>query len=156
MIFQVCEHYDDNQPNIPEHYDQCFICFEYQIDKGTKPINLQRQKLYTNNCYCNVFVHNYCLKIWFNKNKSCPICRISVTEINNTFLIFYNYIPFSIQIYTFCTKIYISFKRIIIEFSNFFTSVLFLYLLLDLYCTIIKNKYFQYTDDIYSYSNFRK
>ena len=100
MLFRVCEHYDDNQQIIQPEYNECFICFEYKTDNENKPTNLQKQQIYFNNCLCNGAVHNYCLKIWFDKNKSCPICRINVIENNNTTIIIYQYFPCGIQIYS--------------------------------------------------------
>ena len=60
MIFRVCEHYyyDDEQ------YNECFICFEYITDNENKPINLQKQQLYVNNCCCDVAVHTCCLHLF--------------------------------------------------------------------------------------------
>ena len=88
MFFNVCEHYDDNQPIVKEHYDECFICFEYKTHDENILTTLQKQKIYLNNCTCNGSIHNYCLKIWFDKNKSCPICRIHFIENNNATIVF--------------------------------------------------------------------
>ena len=68
--------------------------------------------MYLNNCICDGAVHCFCLKTWFNKNKSCPICRIDVIENNNVTLIIYNYIPYGIKMYTFIQKVLIIFLKI--------------------------------------------
>lgn len=143
MIFRVCEHYDDNQPVIKEKYNECFICFEYKIDNEDKPINLLKQKIYLNNCICDGAVHNYCLKIWFDKNNSCPICRINVIENNNATIIIYNFIPFGIRIYSFI-------KKVSIRFFRFLSFVLFFYALIDFYLFVFKTRHMPYNNNIYS------
>jgi hypothetical protein len=145
MYFRVCEHYDYN--NLPistfeSHYqyqnNECFICFEYKNDDGIIPIYLNNQSLYLNQCVCNGSVHNECLKIWFYKNKTCPICRIKVIENNNTTVIIYNYIPYGIIIYTYT-------KRICLNIIRVFTLFFFIFLVIDFYCVVINSKYRQYT-----------
>lgn len=142
MIYRVCEHYDDNPEIIQEKYNECFICFEYKIDNETKPITLQKQQLYFNNCTCNSSVHNSCLKIWVIKNKSCPICRINVIENNKETIVFHKYIPYGI-------KIYFIIKTISIRFLNLFSILLFFYLMIDFYLILFKTKYIPYNDYTY-------
>ena len=137
MIFRVCEHYyyDDEQ------YNECFICFEYITDNENKPINLQKQQLYVNNCCCDVAVHTCCLKKWFNIYKSCPICRIVVVE-NNTNL--YNYISYGIKIYIFIQIITIRILKVLI-------TILFLYTLVDFHFLLLRNNI--YNDYNYNQSS---
>ena len=142
MFFNVCEHYDDNQPIVKEHYDECFICFEYKTHDENIPTTLQKQKIYLNNCTCNGSIHNYCLKIWFDKNKSCPICRIHVIENNNATIVFFNYIPYGISIYIFI-------KNLSIKFIKLFSIILFFYALIDFYLILITSKYIPYNDYTY-------
>lgn len=139
MLFRVCEHYDDNYTIVEEQINDCFICFEYKIDNENRPISLQTQKLYFNNCVCDGAIHNCCLKIWIDKNNSCPICRVNIIESNNTTIIFYNYIPFGIRIYMYI-------QSMSIRFFRFFTFILFLYAIIDFYLIIINTKYTTYND----------
>jgi len=140
MLFRLCEHYDCNSQIYKSQFDNdCFICFEYINDNGIPPINLKNQQLYFNQCICNGSVHNDCLKIWIYKNKSCPICRIKIIEVDNTSMFIYNYIPCLINIYIFTKKMWIFIIRII-------TIILFMILLVDLYISIINTRYRQYND----------
>jgi len=143
MIFRVCEHYDDNLPIIEKQYNDCCICFEYITDNENKPTNLQKQRLYLNNCMCDVAVHNFCLKKWFDKYKSCPICRINVIENNNETLIIYNCMPYGIKIYTFIKKISTTLVRIL-------SIMLILHMIIEYYLIIIREKYVRYNHDTYT------
>jgi hypothetical protein len=144
MLFRLCEHYEHNFPIYKQNtINECFICFEYKNDDGFLPIYLKTQNLYLNGCLCNGSVHNECLKIWFNKNKSCPICRIKVIENNNTTIIIYNYIPFGINIYTYT-------KKLVPEVVRVFSCVLLIFLILDFYFMIDNTKYRQYNDGGYN------
>ena len=138
MLFRVCEHYND-EPIIQERNNECFICFEYKTDFENKPTNLQKQKLYLINCLCNGAVHNYCLKIWFDKHRSCPICRINVIENNEATIFIYQFIPWGIQIYSFAKKMSIRFVRIL-------AVMLFFYALIDFCLLMFKIKYIPYNN----------
>jgi len=141
MLFRVFEHYDDNL--CQRDYDnECFICFEYKTETDMKPINLQNQRLYFNNCLCKGSVHNDCLKIWFDKNKTCPICRIKVIENNKETIIIHNYIPWAIYIYIYIKKITLRFVRVL-------SVILFMYTLVEFYFMVIKTRYRPYTDYTY-------
>lgn len=150
MYFRLCEHYDIN--NLPistfetrnQSVNECFICFDYKNDDGIIPIYLKNQSLYLNQCICNGSVHNECLKIWFNKNKTCPICRIKVIENNNATIIIYNYIPYGIIIYTYIKKITLTVTRICLCF-------IILFVFIDFYFVIIKSRYRQYNDYTHRY-----
>lgn len=126
MLFRVCEHYDDTQQIIQHQDNECFICFEYETCNENKPTSLQKQQLYFNNCLCNGSVHNCCLKIWLEKNKSCPICRINVFENTNRRMIVYQYNPWGMQIYL------VKDIRII----NVFLAILFFHTLVH-FCLIL-------------------
>jgi len=145
MYFRLCEHYDNN--NLPistfETDNECFICFEFKNEDGITPINLNNQSLYLNHCPCNGSVHIQCLKIWFYKNKTCPICRIKVIENNTATVIIYNYIPCGIIIYTYIKKITLTLTRICLFF-------IFLFVFIDFYFVIIKSKYRLYNDYTYT------
>ena len=87
MIYRVCEHYynDDlqiikNKADKPDEPEECFVCFQSDIDNGSKPISLRYQHLYIKNCNCDGQIHKKCLEIWCKKNLKCPICRIELRE----------------------------------------------------------------------------
>lgn len=145
MLFRLCEHYENTFPRYKQDIsNECFICFEYKNDNGILPICLNSQNLYLNECVCNGSVHIECLKIWFNKNKKCPICRIQVIENNNTTIVIYNYIPFGITIYTYTKKIIISAIRV-------FSCMLVLFLIIDFYFMIVNTKYREYKYKEYNF-----
>lgn len=144
MLFRFCEHCDNNLSVYKqETSNDCFICFEYKNDDGILPIYLNSQNLYLNGCVCNGSVHVECLKIWFDKHKKCPICRIKVIENTNTTIIIYNYIPFGITIYTYTKKIIPAVLRI-------FSCIFFIFLIIDFYFIIVNSKYRQYNDREYN------
>lgn len=47
--------------------DECSICLE-KYDKKDKIIDLE----------CNHVFHKECIKLWLNKNNSCPQCRDNI------------------------------------------------------------------------------
>jgi hypothetical protein len=136
MFFCIYEYYDDNQQDIKENYNECFICFEYKTDLGNKPYNLLNQKFYLINCACNPAVHEYCLKIWIDRNKSCPICRTEIIENNNIYIFICNFIPYGISIYTFVKNLSIRFIK-----DLTFIVIVFLYTLIDFIINMIRTRY---------------
>jgi len=148
FFFRVCEHYDNNSPinqsqSQSQSANECFICFEYKNEEGFVPIYLNNQSIYLHQCVCNGSVHIQCLKIWFYKNKTCPICRIRVIENNTATVVIYNYIPWSIVIYTYIKKITLTLSRICACF-------IFLFILIDFYFVLKKSKYRLYNDYTYT------
>ena len=142
MLYRVVEHYDDTLCH-RDYDNECFICFEYKTEKGATPINLQVQSIYINKCICKGSIHKECLTTWFDRNKTCPICRIKVFETKNNLIVIHKYIPFAIQMFTF---IQINTIRVI----KYMTTILFLCTLLDFYIILIKTKhdrYDEYTHD---------
>jgi hypothetical protein len=78
MYFPTNNHYfDDSQnsqnfANIVEN-NVCLICLEINDNSDNNCIRIQNQ-LYTKECLCDGWVHEYCLDIWYVKNNKCPIC----------------------------------------------------------------------------------
>jgi hypothetical protein len=73
--------------------NECFICFEIQKEQEI-PINLKHQTHFLKFCQCDGWIHYSCLKIWFNNNEKCPICRTMMLqnislEIEYIFFIYY-------------------------------------------------------------------
>jgi hypothetical protein len=128
MIFKLCEHYslnDLNELNLNDSYEtnekeqenrleqkECFICFENDMN-NTTIIDLNDQTLYIKNCSCKGIIHLVCLRKWIDTNRSCPVCRNIVIEINENII----YIPIYI-------KIYLCIKKI-----RFISSIVFLMLI---------------------------
>ena len=100
MIFRVCEHYDEKQPTDYDYLNKdCFICYEDKTPNGNNVINLINQNVYLNKCTCNGPIHKECLYIWYNINKSCPICRKKMIEKSNNVIILFSYFPYGASIY---------------------------------------------------------
>ncbi len=81
MYFPTSNHYfDDSQnfANIVENND-CLICLEINDNSDNNCIRIQNQ-LYTKQCLCDGWVHEYCLDIWYVKNNKCPICLSSMNK----------------------------------------------------------------------------
>jgi hypothetical protein len=74
---------NENVENIEnvENVEECFICFEVKKIEEI-PKQLKYQKTYLKFCYCDGWVHDSCLKTWFNINEKCPICRNIMIEKN--------------------------------------------------------------------------
>jgi len=94
MYFRVIDHYhdeadndiiyndndNDNDNNDNINLTECFVCYEIRNCNECNPIKLRNQYYYTKKCYCDGFIHKKCLDKWFDKNKSCPICRTNMYE----------------------------------------------------------------------------
>ena len=80
MIFRTVEHYlnDENTISINEMDDECFICFEENIEN--KLIKLKFQKFFLKSCTCDGWLHVSCLEHWYMVRKSCPICRNNMIQ----------------------------------------------------------------------------
>lgn len=142
MLFRLYEHYDD-QPIIQDNYNnECFICFELTTTCENKIINLKNQTLYHKKCICGGSVHKNCLKLWFDNNKSCPICRVKTTQNNYTTIVIHTYIPYGIHLYIFI-------KNITYKLLNLILFGLFLYTIVDFYLIILKIRNQQYYDYTY-------
>ena len=78
MYFPTSNHYFDdsynfeNCENIVENND-CLICLEINDSSDNICIRIEN-KIYTKECLCDGWVHEYCLDIWYVKNTKCPIC----------------------------------------------------------------------------------
>jgi len=78
MYFPTSNHYfedshnSQNFVNIVENND-CLICLEVNDNSDSICIRIQNH-IYTKECLCDGWVHEYCLDIWYVKNKKCPIC----------------------------------------------------------------------------------
>jgi len=144
MLFRVYEQYNDDYEDIfQEQCIQCFICFEYKNNFENKPTSLRKQLLYFSNCNCDGNVHNNCLQLWLDNNKSCPICRNSNIIENKNVILILKFMPFGIQIYSFSKKLSLRFVRFLAVMIIFYLSIYF-------YLLVVKTKYVPY--DNYTYT----
>jgi len=73
----IVQHYslldgdDDNQRNCPHNPPSCVICME-KLHNGQEHVGLP--------CHPSHCFHSECIQKWWNKNKSCPLCRSSTEE----------------------------------------------------------------------------
>lgn len=145
MLFRVCEHYDDNETlydNSLTDMKDCFICFEIIPINQIKNNKLNNQQMFIKNCRCDGNIHEKCLKMWFDMNRSCPICRKIVTEKNNVSVFLINYIPFGNYIYI---KI-----NDLLNITRFIFLLFFVYNMFDYYLNIIMLSSKNYEDHTYA------
>jgi hypothetical protein len=108
MIFQTCQHYflDDNNDlidNTTKIYE-CFICLENDDTSNQTILRLQTVGMvqYYKTCNCDGWIHPNCLIIWYNLQKTCPICRklmdknIMIAITKSTFMQFFDCLLYKI------------------------------------------------------------
>jgi hypothetical protein len=157
MFFCTYEHYDDTQPNYYDNNNndnnnevsECFICFDIKISNETTPIKLKKQTIYFKTCSCDCFVHNICLQQWFEKNNTCPICRIIVRKKNTIFFIVNDYILNRIYTYIYIINLFKTFIKMI---SSLFMFCLFIEYYFTHYLFFHKNFYLFYKLDNYNHT----
>jgi len=73
----------ENTSTSPDKKEEqiCIICLNV-IDP---PVVLYENTEYTKNCKCNTPIHKICLKEWYDKTQSCPICRKKIWYGNITY-----------------------------------------------------------------------
>jgi hypothetical protein len=138
MLFILCEHYDETDTLYDNINKECFICLQDISANELNKDRLNRQNLFIKNCRCDGFVHNNCLMKWFDKYKSCPICRKLVVSKNCVYIIVINYIPFVNLIY-----------RLSFQIARICLFFIFTYSLLEFYIVYsIKKNTHQENDHI--------
>jgi len=142
MLFRVCEHYEPIYQEYSEK--ECFICFDVNTSDGMKTIKLADQKYYFKNCVCDGPVHNECLKIWFDANSSCPICRIKMIKTNQNIIIVFDY-------FSYCIAVYYYIKNVTIRLVKSAILALLFNLLIFYYFKAISMRNMREYDD-YTYS----
>lgn len=128
---------------IDNEYHECFICLETQKTKEI-PIQLKNQTIFLKFCQCDGWIHDSCLKVWFNINEKCPICRNKMLK-NITLELecgFYIYYYFYI-----ITKIVNKFIENIVRFRNFFIFCVIISNIMNIVSNCV-NKY-EYTNEYY-------
>ena len=82
MYFPTSNHYyEDSQicHNTTYENNDCLICLEINDKSDNICIRIQNQ-IYSKECLCDGWVHEYCLDIWYVKNNKCPICLSSMNK----------------------------------------------------------------------------
>ena len=84
MYFPTSDHYfhydsqntqtSQNCDNTTDENNDCLICLEINDNSDNICIRIQNP-IYTKECLCDGWVHEYCLDIWYVKNNKCPICH---------------------------------------------------------------------------------
>jgi len=109
MLFRTFDPYIDDYMNDKNDKNMCFICYEINSDE-MQTITLNLQEDYIKICECNGFVHNNCLKKWYDKASKCPICRKDVYKRITIPIITVNkgeyfYVVFCINFFKYINKI---------------------------------------------------
>lgn len=105
MLYRIVEHYDTENDYILDPSSEmmsegeCFICLDFLLN-NEKPIFLKNQSIYCRTCHCNGLIHNECLKKWYHRNESCPICREEMIKHKTMTDIFVHQNPLIIFIYS--------------------------------------------------------
>ena len=105
MLYRVVEHYDIENDYILDisnemiSENECFICLDLLFN-DEMPIFLKNQNIYCKTCKCNGCIHNECLKKWYLRNESCPICREEMLRPATMTDIFIHQNPLIIFIYS--------------------------------------------------------
>jgi hypothetical protein len=140
MYFPTSNHYfEDSQNsqnfvNIVENND-CLICLEVNDNSYSICIRIHNQ-VYTKDCLCDGWVHEYCLDVWYVKNKKCPIC---LTLMNKNQLVESNETPVEIMTTTTNSNIMLFNRNNFCLAIKFTFSLIFLcYLFLMLSSIILK------------------
>lgn len=108
MLFRTTEHYPyfENK-DICEK--ECIICYNniphYSVIKNN----------YNFNCECYKLTHEKCLKLWYDKNGTCPICRKRVYTNNQVKLFnLYKFLTALFVLIEMCIYIYLLYTLLFI------------------------------------------
>jgi hypothetical protein len=110
MYFTLVDHYADFTEDDPPEENECLICLEINTHDNLKPIDLKTQQIYLKKCDCGGFVHQQCLREWYEISNSCPICRSYMTKYGSIISIF------SLNFVKYCSKCVLVFIRICFAF----------------------------------------
>lgn len=137
MIFRVYEHYDDNQPNdmIRVKPDECFICYDLCTETELCPISLRSQINFKKSCGCDGWIHKNCLDIWVKKQKKCPICRLEITEINDS-----NIVCTVVNVVSYSNVIYLSVYNTAHRITIILAYCFLIYAAIEFYLSIVISK----------------
>jgi hypothetical protein len=110
MLFQVVDHYNEDQDEDPVELHDCLICLETKAHENKYPIDLNVQLEYVKKCCCGGWFHSDCLLKWHSLTQSCPICRTHMrhTSLAKSVCSFYvanlgrSYIAFSLRMCYMC------------------------------------------------------
>jgi len=74
--------------------NECFICFEEANEYEKYPSRLNNINNFYKTCSCDGWIHENCMKIWYDIHKSCPICNTPIIYIELEYDYFINIIHY--------------------------------------------------------------
>jgi hypothetical protein len=112
MLFRTIEHYPcfENDDYLEK---ECLICY------NNIQHNFIMQNTYNFDCDCYKLIHLQCLQMWYDKNKTCPICRKYIIKKPN----------YKFEI----IKMFITILLITDALIKFTTFICFIYLLIIIF-----------------------
>lgn len=63
-----------------EESNVCLVCFGHENDENGRFIDLDQNQNYGKKCQCKLHIHQYCFNRWYRIDKSCPICRVEISN----------------------------------------------------------------------------
>lgn len=118
LLDNVLDGDDDNQRNCPHNPPSCVICME-KLHNGQEHIGLP--------CHPSHCFHSECIHKWWNKNKSCPLCRSCVdhNKIPGATLVVLSstYSRFPYRIGSQCIFVFFVFFILVICFFSFLSCM---------------------------------
>mgnify|MGYP003925897771 CR=1 FL=1 len=73
--------FSQNELEPASHF--CIICNQTINDhNNTFRITCDRLQM-TSYCQCNPYMHPNCFSLWYSKSPTCPVCRITITPMDN-------------------------------------------------------------------------
>jgi hypothetical protein len=144
MLFRTFEPYNNGFDYLTHSKSICFICYETAIAYECEPIQLNSQIDYMKKCNCNSWIHKNCLNAWYNKSRTCPICRNSLNKRENlSMIVLENGTNYYILINRY-------FFRNITKISRTFAIVIFIYYIYKVYLFLLS---YNYTTTNYTNTN---
>jgi hypothetical protein len=136
MLFRTFDPYYNDYEYLTHSKHICFICYETANAYEQDPIQLNAQLDYIKKCNCNSWIHKNCLNKWYNKSRSCPICRISINKrLTMTMVILENSSNYYLLINTY-------FFRNIYKIAKTVYTILFFYYVYKIYLFAINDNYY--------------
>jgi hypothetical protein len=72
-----------SQNELEDDQHNCILCNHNINDHNyTFKINCDRLQL-VSYCQCNPYIHPDCVALWLSKSSTCPVCRITITPMDN-------------------------------------------------------------------------
>jgi hypothetical protein len=118
MIYRMYEIYEISDiEDINKQYleniknNECFICYEFNINEENKTSSLHQCLFYVKKCTCDGYIHKKCLNQWLLSSNKCPICRSNIFGKDKSK---YNIFLHIIKLHNFFTEIFINLSLFLI------------------------------------------